>query len=149
VYDDTTCMVDVAALLARFLWVESCGQCPPCKLGTGEIARALDDIASGHADQTSLETANHWLDVVADGNRCFLPVEAQQLVGGLLHTLPPDFDAHQLGVCPSPRRSWDRAPRPATSRCRSSSTSTSTGRTTTPSSGASVPTGRTSPRRPS
>jgi NADH:ubiquinone oxidoreductase subunit F (NADH-binding) len=103
VYDDTTCMVDVAALLARFLWVESCGQCPPCKLGTGEITRALDDIASGRADQTSLETVNHWLDVVADGNRCFLPVEAQQLVGGLLHTFPADFDAHLLGSCPSPR----------------------------------------------
>jgi len=103
VYDDTTCMVDVAALLARFLWVESCGQCPPCKLGTGEITRALDDIAAGRGDQTSLETANHWLDVVADGNRCFLPVEAQQLVGGLLHTFPADFDAHLLGSCPSPR----------------------------------------------
>ncbi len=103
VYDDTTCMVDVAALLARFLWVESCGQCPPCKLGTGEITRALDDIASGRGDQTSLETVNHWLDVVADGNRCFLPVEAQQLVGGLLHTFPADFDAHLLGSCPSPR----------------------------------------------
>jgi len=103
VYDDTTCMVDVAALLARFLWVESCGQCPPCKLGTGEITRALDDIAAGRGDQTSLETANHWLDVVADGNRCFLPVEAQQLIGGLLHTFPADFDAHLLGSCPSPR----------------------------------------------
>jgi hypothetical protein len=40
---------------------------------------------------------------VADGNRCFLPVEAQQLVGGLLHTFPADFDAHLLGSCPSPR----------------------------------------------
>src|SRR5690606_34373637 len=37
VYDDSACMVEVAATLSRFLWVESCGQCPPCKLGTGAI----------------------------------------------------------------------------------------------------------------
>ena len=34
VYDDTACMVDVAYQLSRFLYVESCGQCPPCKLGS-------------------------------------------------------------------------------------------------------------------
>ena len=37
VYDDTACMVEVAAAMSRFLWVESCGQCPACKLGTGAI----------------------------------------------------------------------------------------------------------------
>jgi NADH-quinone oxidoreductase subunit F len=103
VYDDTTCMVDVAALLARFLWVESCGQCPPCKLGTGEITRALDDIAGGRGDDNSLELVNHWLDVVADGNRCFLPVEAQQMVGSILRVFPADVDVHLVGSCPSSR----------------------------------------------
>jgi len=103
VYDDTTCMVDVAALLSRFLWVESCGQCPPCKLGTGEITHALDEIATGRAEPSSLEAVNHWLDVVADGNRCFLPVEAQQMLGSLLRAFPEDFDSHLAGTCPSPR----------------------------------------------
>src|SRR5438445_708683 len=31
VYDDTACMVEVARMLSRFLYVESCGQCLPCK----------------------------------------------------------------------------------------------------------------------
>ena len=35
VYDDSACMVEVATTLSRFLSVESCGQCPPCKLGSG------------------------------------------------------------------------------------------------------------------
>jgi NADH-quinone oxidoreductase subunit F len=104
VYDDTTCMVDVAALLSRFLWVESCGQCPPCKLGTGEITRALDEIAAGTAERESLEAVNHWLDVVADGNRCFLPVEAQQMIASLVREFPEDFDAHLAETCPSPRQ---------------------------------------------
>jgi NADH-quinone oxidoreductase subunit F len=99
VYDDTACMVDVASVLSRFLWVESCGQCPPCKLGTGAITSALDDIAAGRGGDASLESINHWLTVVADGNRCFLPVEEQQMVGSILRTFPGDFDAHLQGTC--------------------------------------------------
>jgi NADH-quinone oxidoreductase subunit F len=99
VYDDTACMVDVASVLSRFLWVESCGQCPPCKLGTGAITGALDDIAASRAGDESLEVLNHWLSVVADGNRCFLPVEEQQMIGSMLRTFPGDFDAHLRGEC--------------------------------------------------
>jgi NADH-quinone oxidoreductase subunit F len=104
VYDDTACMVDVASVLSRFLWVESCGQCPPCKLGTGAITGALVDIATGHGSDTSLETLNHWLSVVADGNRCFLPVEEQQMIGSMLRTFPEDFEAHLRGECTRPHR---------------------------------------------
>jgi NADH-quinone oxidoreductase subunit F len=99
IYDDTACMVDVASKMSRFLWVESCGQCPPCKLGTGAITSALDDIGAGRGSDESLETINHWLSVVADGNRCFLPVEEQQLIGSILRTFPADFDAHLQGTC--------------------------------------------------
>jgi NADH-quinone oxidoreductase subunit F len=104
VYDDTACMVDVAAVLSRFLWVESCGQCPPCKLGTGAITSALDDIAAGVGTDDSLENIEHWLGVVADGNRCFLPVEEQQLVGSILRAFPGDFETHLRGPCTRPHR---------------------------------------------
>ena len=36
VLDDTACMVEAARVVSRFLSVESCGQCPPCKLGIGD-----------------------------------------------------------------------------------------------------------------
>ena len=104
VYDDTACMVDVAAVLSRFLYVESCGQCPPCKLGTGAITKALDDIATGQGTDVSLESIEHWLGVVADGNRCFLPVEEQQLIGSILRTFPDDFERHLRGECARPHR---------------------------------------------
>ena len=104
VYDDTACMVEVAAMLSRFLWVESCGQCPPCKLGTGAITAALDDVANDRGGDESYELINHWLAVVADGNRCFLPVEEQQTIASILRTFPEDFAAHRTGPCPSPRR---------------------------------------------
>ncbi|MDQ1532542.1 MAG: hypothetical protein QOF28_303 [Actinomycetota bacterium] len=104
VYDDTACMVDVAAVLSRFLFVESCGQCPPCKLGTGAITGALDDIATGRGSDASFETLNHWLSVVADANRCFLPVEEQQLIGSILRAFPDDFELHLRGECTRPHR---------------------------------------------
>jgi NADH-quinone oxidoreductase subunit F len=103
VYDETACMVEVAQMLSRFLWVESCGQCPPCKLGTGALTAALDDIAHDRGADETYERVSHWLEVVADGNRCFLPVEAQQVLGSVLRTFPADFAAHAEGSCPTPR----------------------------------------------
>jgi NADH-quinone oxidoreductase subunit F len=103
VYDDTACMVEVAATFSRFLWVESCGQCPPCKLGTGAITGALDDIVADRGTDASIELINHWLPEVADANRCFLPVEEQQMLGSILRSFPEDFEAHLAGSCPSPR----------------------------------------------
>ncbi len=47
VLDDTASMVEVARELSRFLYVESCGQCPACKLGTGAITDLLATLAAG------------------------------------------------------------------------------------------------------
>jgi NADH-quinone oxidoreductase subunit F len=99
VYDDTACMVHVACLFARFLWVESCGQCPPCKLGTGAIARALEGFAAAEVSEDDAAVLEHWLANVADANRCSLPVEAQQLIPSLLAEFADDFAAHQERRC--------------------------------------------------
>ena len=41
VFDDSACMVQAAWRYSRFLFVESCGQCPACKFGTGEVTETL------------------------------------------------------------------------------------------------------------
>ena len=53
VYDDTADMVAVARMVSRFLYVESCGQCPACKFGTGEVTAYLERIATGRATRTT------------------------------------------------------------------------------------------------
>jgi NADH-quinone oxidoreductase subunit F len=103
VYDDTACMVKVARVLSRFLYVESCGQCPPCKFGTGEITDALDRIATGRGDQAQLDRIRQRLTTVTDANRCFLPVEEQRVISSILRAYPEDFVAHLEGDCPRPR----------------------------------------------
>jgi len=98
VYDDETCALAVARLFSRFLYVESCGQCPPCKLQSGTITDALQRIErAGEADQ--LARIQHALTTVADGNRCFLAVEEQQVVSSLLREFPEDVVAHEEGRC--------------------------------------------------
>lgn len=100
VYDDTACMVEVASTLSRFLHVESCGQCPPCKLGTGAITAALDTIRDGSGSNRDLDRIEESLRIVTDGNRCYLPVEELSLVSSVLRTFPGDFAAHIDGSCP-------------------------------------------------
>ena len=47
VLDEDTCMVAVLARLAAFYHEESCGQCTPCREGTGWMARTLHRILDG------------------------------------------------------------------------------------------------------
>ena len=103
VYDDTACMVEVATMLSRFLWVESCGQCPPCKLGTGAITAALESIREGTGTDADLAAIQERLRTVTDSNRCYLPVQEQVLIASLLRAFPEDFAAHLEGRCPSQR----------------------------------------------
>ncbi len=84
VLDDTTSMVEVAQVLSRFLFVESCGQCPACKLGCGAVTEGLDRLADGAAVPEDVETIAYRLRTVTDGNRCYLPVQEQRVVGSII-----------------------------------------------------------------
>lgn len=99
VYDDSACMVEVAAVVSRFLYVESCGQCLPCKLGTEQITAALERIRDGVGTADDIETIEQRLQVVADGNRCFLPVQEKNTISSLMELFPEDFAAHLTGGC--------------------------------------------------
>jgi len=103
VYDDTACMVEVAFQYSRFLWIESCGQCPPCKLGTQEITHRLNEIEACRGSEEDVAVIGARLNNVTDGNRCFLPVEEQNVVGSILRAFPGEFAAHLDGNCPNPR----------------------------------------------
>ena len=93
VYDDTADMVAVARRFSRFLHVESCGQCPACKFGTGEITAYLDRLDGGVGSEIDVETIGARLLTVTDGNRCYLPVEEQDLISSVLRRFPDDFAA--------------------------------------------------------
>ena len=94
VHDDTADMVGVAHELSRFLYVESCGQCPPCKSGSGEITAYLERLESGHGEERDIEVIGARLQTVTDGARCYLAEEEQIVVSSVLRAFPDDFVAH-------------------------------------------------------
>lgn len=105
VYDDTACMVGAAYRFSRFLYVESCGQCPPCKTGTGEITERLERIETGVGGDEDVQVIAGWLDRVTDGNRCYLPVEERLVVSSVLREFADEFAEHiEAHDCPRPRR---------------------------------------------
>lgn len=104
VYDDTACMVEVARAYSRFLYVESCNQCPACKSGCAEITTRLERIEAGAGTDLDVQTVGARLRNVTDANRCYLGEQEQRVVSSVLRSFSEDFAAHLEGRgCPSPR----------------------------------------------
>lgn len=55
VMDETTCMVRVLERISRFYYAESCGQCTPCREGTGWMNRVIKRILAGEGRKQDLD----------------------------------------------------------------------------------------------
>jgi len=95
VYDDQTDLVAVARGVARFLAVESCGQCEPCKSDGLALAERFDAMRIGNGTRRDLEAVRAHLATVTEGARCALAGQ-QQLVLGSILDLFPDAVRHRL-----------------------------------------------------
>ncbi len=94
VLDDSDDLVAVAAGVSRFLAVESCGQCTPCKLGGKRIAALLDRLARSRANKYDVAALRVYLASVADSARCSLASQQQTVVSSMLDQHPEVVDAH-------------------------------------------------------
>jgi hypothetical protein len=84
VCDDTTDLLAVAAAAARFLAVESCGQCTPCKQDGLAIADGLHELAAGRAADDDVAAISERLATITAGARCALAGQHQMVVESLL-----------------------------------------------------------------
>ncbi|MHC5034041.1 MAG: FAD-dependent oxidoreductase [Planctomycetota bacterium] len=102
VMDEDTCMVDIARYFIEFTQSESCGKCVPCRLGTRQMLKILDDIAAGQgspADLGLLEEIGH---AVKEGSLCGLGQTAPNPVLTTLRYFRPEYEAHILRKqCPA------------------------------------------------
>ena len=55
VMDEDTCMVKVLRRISQFYMAESCGQCTPCREGTGWLYRMLTRIVDGNGEEADLD----------------------------------------------------------------------------------------------
>jgi len=92
VLDDETDLVATAASAARFLAVESCGQCEPCKSDGLAVAVTLSSVLEGRGtldgshplDNGVRSTIDDHLRTITDGARCSLAQQQQTVVTSLL-----------------------------------------------------------------
>ncbi len=55
VLDDSKCMVNIAKFFLDFTVDESCGKCPPCRIGTKRMQEILKRITSGQGKEGDIE----------------------------------------------------------------------------------------------
>jgi NADH:ubiquinone oxidoreductase subunit F (NADH-binding) len=94
VFDDAASIAAVAASASRFLAVESCGQCTPCKRDGLAIADALERVRRSEALETDLDTIAGKLGTIADGARCSLALQHQVVIGSVLDLFGDEIRAH-------------------------------------------------------
>jgi len=103
VFDDSACMVQAARLYSRFLYVESCGQCPACKFGTGEVTGLLGKMEAGGGSEQDLETILIRAKGSTDGQKCALPTGESLLIQSVVQVFGAEFLTHVGTACASPR----------------------------------------------
>ena len=103
VFDDSACIVQAAYRYSRFLYVESCGQCPACKFGTGEVTQALQRIEAGGGSDRDLELILVQARGSTGGQKCALPTGESLLMQSLVQAFGDEFRSHIGRSCPLPR----------------------------------------------
>lgn len=94
VMDDSTCMVKVLARLSHFYFEESCGQCTPCREGTGWLARVLHRIEHGEGRPEDLDQLNGVADRITGNTICALGDAAAMPVQSFLKHFREEFEYH-------------------------------------------------------
>ena len=94
VMDETRCMVKSLQRLSYFYSHESCGQCTPCREGTGWLWRMVDRIENGHGRASDLDLLNSVADNIQGRTICALGDAAAMPVRGMLKYFRSEFEYH-------------------------------------------------------
>jgi len=87
-----TCMVKVLANLAHFYAHESCGQCTPCREGTGWLARVLDRLLAGKGRPQDLDLLDNVAARIGGRTICALGDAAAMPVQSFLKHYRSEFE---------------------------------------------------------
>lgn len=94
VMDETTCMVRSLARIAYFYYEESCGQCTPCREGTGWLSRVVNRIENGQGSQEDLDLLDGVAERIMGNTICALGDAAAMPVRSFLKHFRDEFQYH-------------------------------------------------------
>jgi NADH-quinone oxidoreductase subunit F len=104
VVDDATCMVAQTLKFSEFFKTESCGQCPPCRMGTINLATLMTKIERGEGTSKDLDSLLQLCGFVKGTGYCTLVTGAAVLVQSSLKLFRHEFEEHiALKRCPYAR----------------------------------------------
>jgi len=102
VVDEDSCMVDFARFFLEFCCDESCGKCPPCRVGTKQMLAMLERICAGEGEMADIEKLEQLAVVVKDASLCGLGQTAPNPVLTTLRYFRDEYEAHiQDRRCPA------------------------------------------------
>jgi NADH-quinone oxidoreductase subunit F len=105
VMDEDSCMVDVARFFLEFVQEESCGKCPPCRVGTKRMLEIVTRICEGKGEEGDIEKLEQLGSVIRDTALCGLGQTAPNPVLSTLRHFRHEYVAHirdkrcPAGVC--------------------------------------------------
>ncbi|MEK6692052.1 MAG: NADH-ubiquinone oxidoreductase-F iron-sulfur binding region domain-containing protein [Nitrospirota bacterium] len=96
------CTVEKTLDFSRFFMEESCGQCPPCQMGTAHMARLLQKIENGVAVMDDIVSIENTCKESKGKGYCHLLTASALLVEGAISNFRKEFEAHiHERKCPS------------------------------------------------
>ncbi|KGG79559.1 NADH dehydrogenase [Caloranaerobacter azorensis H53214] len=94
VMDEDTCMVDIARFFLDFTVEESCGKCPPCRIGTKRMLEILEKITSGKGEPGDIEKLERLAKTIKSASLCGLGQTAPNPVLSTLKYFRHEYEAH-------------------------------------------------------
>lgn len=94
VLNETRCMVKALLNLSRFYWNESCGQCTPCREGTGWLVRLIERIENGQGKTEDLDLLDNVAANIMGRTICALGDAAAMPVRSFIKHFRPEFEYH-------------------------------------------------------
>ena len=94
VMDEDNCMVDVAKYFLSFTQSESCGKCPPCRIGTYQMLQILEKITSGKGEEGDIEKLEELGRKIVEGSLCGLGSSAPNPVLTTIRYFREEYEEH-------------------------------------------------------
>jgi NADH-quinone oxidoreductase subunit F len=94
VMDEDSCMVDVARFFLEFVQEESCGKCPPCRVGTKRMLEIVTRICEGKGEQGDIEKLEQLGKVIKETSLCGLGQSAPNPVLSTIRHFRHEYVAH-------------------------------------------------------
>jgi NADH-quinone oxidoreductase subunit F len=88
-----TSILRKTAEYVAFFAASSCGQCPPCKVGTFQVARLLERLEAGHGRPGDLDALRNLAALLPGSGRCGLVDGAATVLASSLATFPEEYAA--------------------------------------------------------